>query len=52
MNAVIMDDVMIGKESIVGALCFVPANTQIPFEHSSPDEQLVTELHSKQESTS
>lgn len=30
MNAVIMDDVVIGKESIVGALCFVPANMQIP----------------------
>jgi phenylacetic acid degradation protein/carnitine operon protein CaiE len=30
MNAVIMDDVKIGKESIIGALCFVPANTEIP----------------------
>jgi len=30
MNAVIMDDVEIGKESIVGALCFVSANTKIP----------------------
>jgi len=30
MNAVIMDDVKIGKESIIGALCFVPANMEIP----------------------
>ena len=30
MNSVIMDDVMIGKESIIGALCFVSANTDIP----------------------
>jgi phenylacetic acid degradation protein len=30
MNSVIMDDVMIGKESIIGALCFVSANTNIP----------------------
>jgi len=30
MNAVIMDDVEIGKESIIGALCFVPAKMQIP----------------------
>lgn len=30
MNSVIMDDVEIGKESIIGALCFVPANMQIP----------------------
>jgi carbonic anhydrase/acetyltransferase-like protein (isoleucine patch superfamily) len=30
MNAVIMDDVVIGKESIVGALAFVAANVQIP----------------------
>jgi carbonic anhydrase/acetyltransferase-like protein (isoleucine patch superfamily) len=30
MNSVIMDDVVIGKESIVGALCFVSANTKIP----------------------
>jgi phenylacetic acid degradation protein/carnitine operon protein CaiE len=30
MNSVIMDDVVIGKESIVGALCFVSANTIIP----------------------
>ena len=30
MNSVIMDDVVIGKESIVGALCFVSANTNIP----------------------
>lgn len=30
MNSVIMDDVEIGKESIVGALCFVPAKMEIP----------------------
>jgi phenylacetic acid degradation protein/carnitine operon protein CaiE len=30
MNAVIMDDVRVGKESIVGALAFVSATTQIP----------------------
>lgn len=30
MNAVIMDDVTIGAESIIGALAFVPANTEIP----------------------
>jgi len=30
MNAVIMDDVEIGKECIVGALSFVGANTHIP----------------------
>jgi len=30
MNAVIMDDVEIGAESIIGALSFVAANTQIP----------------------
>jgi phenylacetic acid degradation protein len=30
MNAVLMDDVEIGKECIVGALCFVPANMKIP----------------------
>lgn len=30
MNAVIMDDVSIGKESIIGALCFVPAKMEIP----------------------
>ena len=30
MNSVIMDDVIIGKESIIGALCFVSANTTIP----------------------
>jgi len=30
MNAVIMDDAKIGKESIIGALCFVPANMEIP----------------------
>ena len=30
MNSVIMDDVFIGKESIIGALCFVSANTNIP----------------------
>lgn len=29
MNSVIMDDVVIEKESIIGALCFVPANTHI-----------------------
>ena len=28
MNAVLMDDVYIGKESIVGALAFVPAETR------------------------
>lgn len=30
MNAVLMDDVLIGKESIIGALSFVPAQMQIP----------------------
>ncbi len=30
MNAVIMDDVKMGKECIVGALCFVPAKMEIP----------------------
>jgi phenylacetic acid degradation protein/carnitine operon protein CaiE len=30
MNAVVMDDVEIGKESIIGALCFVPSKMQIP----------------------
>lgn len=30
MNAVLMDDVIIGKESIIGALSFVPAQMQIP----------------------
>lgn len=30
MNAVIMDDVQIGAESIIGALSFVAANTVIP----------------------
>lgn len=30
MNAVIMDDVEIGDESIVGALSFINANTKIP----------------------
>ena len=30
MNAVIMDDVEVGDNSIIGALCFVPANTVIP----------------------
>lgn len=30
MNSVIMDDAVIGKESIVGALCFVSVNTIIP----------------------
>jgi len=31
MNAVIMDDAFIGKESIIGALTFVKAKKQIPF---------------------
>ncbi len=30
MNSVIMDDVVIEAESIIGALCFVKANTVIP----------------------
>ncbi|MBW7867903.1 MAG: transferase hexapeptide repeat family protein [Brumimicrobium sp.] len=30
MNAVIMDDAEIGEESIIGALCFVPAKMNIP----------------------
>jgi phenylacetic acid degradation protein len=30
MNSVIMDDVEIGDESIIGALCFVNANMKIP----------------------
>src|SRR5690606_37031363 len=30
MNAVIMDDVEIGAESIIGALTFIAANTKIP----------------------
>ena len=30
MNAVVMDYVEIGKESIIGALCFVPSKMQIP----------------------
>ena len=30
MNAVVMDDVQVGKNCIIGALCFVPANTVIP----------------------
>ena len=30
MNSVIMDDVEIEKESIIGALCFVPAKMKIP----------------------
>ena len=30
MNAVIMDGVKIGEESIIGALTFVPANSEIP----------------------
>jgi phenylacetic acid degradation protein len=30
MNSVIMDDAFVGKESIVGSLCFVSANTNIP----------------------
>jgi carbonic anhydrase/acetyltransferase-like protein (isoleucine patch superfamily) len=29
MNAVLMDDAIIGKESIIGALCFVPAKMEI-----------------------
>lgn len=30
MNAVVMDDVEVGEDSIVGALCFVPAEMKIP----------------------
>jgi phenylacetic acid degradation protein len=30
MNSVIMDDVIIGKDSIIGALCFVKAGENIP----------------------
>lgn len=30
MNAVVMDDVEVGAESIIGALCFVKAKTVIP----------------------
>ena len=30
MNAVVMDDVEIGDNSIIGALCFVPAEMKIP----------------------
>jgi len=30
MNAVVMDNVVIGAECIIGALCFVPAEMQIP----------------------
>jgi carbonic anhydrase/acetyltransferase-like protein (isoleucine patch superfamily) len=30
MNAVVMDNVDVGAGSIVGALCFVPADMQIP----------------------
>ncbi len=30
MNAVLMDDVEVGENCIIGALCFVPANTKIP----------------------
>lgn len=30
MNSVIMDDVIVGDESIVGALCFISTNTVIP----------------------
>lgn len=30
MNAVVMDDAEVGEESIVGALCFVPAEMKIP----------------------
>jgi phenylacetic acid degradation protein len=30
MNAVIMDDVVVGKESVIGALAFVPAKMHIP----------------------
>jgi len=30
MNAVVMDNATVGAGSIVGALCFVPADMQIP----------------------
>jgi phenylacetic acid degradation protein len=30
MNSVLMDDVEVGENSIIGALCFVPANMNIP----------------------
>lgn len=30
MNAVVMDDVRIGENCIIGALCFVPSGMQIP----------------------
>ena len=30
MNAVVMDNVEIGEESIIGALCFIKADTKIP----------------------
>jgi len=30
MNAVLMDDVQVGENSIIGALCFVPASMIIP----------------------
>lgn len=30
MNSVVMDDVVIGRESIVGSLCFIPAKSNIP----------------------
>jgi len=30
MNAVVMDQADIGDESIVGALCFVPGEMQVP----------------------
>jgi phenylacetic acid degradation protein len=30
MNSVIMDDAFVGDESIIGAMCFVPAEMQIP----------------------
>jgi len=30
MNSVVMDDVKIGKECIIGALCFIPGKMEIP----------------------
>lgn len=30
MNSVLMDDVSIGDECVIGALAFVPANTEVP----------------------
>ncbi|MCK6620361.1 MAG: transferase hexapeptide repeat family protein [Calditrichaceae bacterium] len=30
MNAVVMDNVVVGEESIIGALCFVPEGMEIP----------------------